>query len=405
MSWKDFTSKYGDYKENSFLTYPMRRVWRIISAKERPYLTGNIANYVNEIPTNVNVELKEKALFAKKDIPKGEELSLQYPVDYNRYWLGVDKKKPSIQGDGLLRNERMDIVKEIYNISKEDAVADFEKLRQINCDDFDKVKMGSRVGANFVDYFTALPRMETKGDKGISFFEMLDDRKALLEKNYIKKMIKYYKDTQPDYPLIKVWWRIFNVYYGSINQFKALIAMGVYCKYKPKSVLDFTMGWGGRLVGACALNIPKYTGVDLNPDLERPYEQMVSTLKPMTTTQIKLIFKDALKVDYSKIDYDLVLTSPPYYNIELYKGTDKRDKETWDKEFYEPLFIKTWKHLKRGGHYCLNVPAEVYERVCVKVLGKADEFLPLYKSKRTKDEKYKEYIYVWVKRRLSLQFV
>lgn len=396
MSWKQFTKKYGEYKENSFLTYPMRRVWRIIVAKERPYLTNNITNYINEIPPNFNVELKERALYAIKDIPKGEELSLEYPKDYFRYWLCDDKQE--VKGEGLNRSERMNIVKQIYNISKEDAIADFKKLSEIKCDDFNKVKMGSRVGTNFVDYFTALPRMDTRGDKGWTFWEMLDDRKALMEKNFIKKMIKYYKDTQPNYPLIKVWWRIFNIYYGSINQFKPLIAMGVYCKYKPKSVLDFTMGWGGRLAGACALNIPKYTGVDLNPDLEKPYEDMVSTLKPMTTTQIKLFFKDALKVDYSKIDYDLVLTSPPYYNIELYKGTQKQEKDIWDKEFYEPLFTKTWKHLKRGGHYCLNVPAEVYERVCVKVLGKADEFLPLFKTKRTADEKYKEFIYVWIKR-------
>ena len=60
MSWKDFTKKYGEYKENSFLAYPMRRVWRIIVAKERPYLTNNITNYINEIPPNFNVELKEK---------------------------------------------------------------------------------------------------------------------------------------------------------------------------------------------------------------------------------------------------------------------------------------------------------------------------------------------------------
>ena len=55
------------------------------------------------------------------------------------------------------------------------------------------------------------------------------------------------------------------------------------------------------------------------------------------------------------------------------------------------------KNLKKGGHYCLNVPKEVYENVCIGVLGDADEFLPLPKASRTTDEKYKEYIYVWKK--------
>jgi len=401
MTWKAFTKKYGEYKENSFLTYPMRRVWRIIVAKERPYLTNNITNYVNEIPPNFNVELRERALFATKDIKKGEELSLEYPKDYFRYWL-CDKEET--KGSGFIGDKiegtKREIVKQIYDISKEEAIADFQKLKTLSCEDFanGKVKMGSRVGADVVDYFTAYPRMETLGDKGQTFWTMLDKVDELKQKTYIKKMFKHYADTSPNYPTIKIWWRIFNIYFGSINQFKPIIAMNVYCKYKPKSILDMTMGWGGRLIGACALDIPKYTGIDLNPDLEQPYSDMVATLKPYTSTQIKVIFKDALKVDYSKIDYDLVLTSPPYYNIELYKGTQKRDKDVWDREFYEPLFKKTWTHLKRGGHYCLNVPAEVYERVCIKVLGKADEFIPLFKSKRTADEKYKEYIYVWIKR-------
>jgi hypothetical protein len=73
------------------------------------------------------------------------------------------------------------------------------------------------------------------------------------------------------------------------------------------------------------------------------------------------------------------------------------DKETWDKEFYTPLFERTWKHLKRGGHYCLNIPGEIYDRVAVKVFGRAHELLPMPKGPRTNEEKYKEYIYVWLK--------
>ena len=173
--------------------------------------------------------------------------------------------------------------------------------------------------------------------------------------------------------------------------------MSVYCRYKPTSVLDMTMGWGGRLVGCAALNIPKYTGIDLNTKLERPYAEMMAALKPHSTTKFDLRFKSALDVNYSKIDYDLVLTSPPYYDIEQYEGQPVMNKDTWDKEFYTPLFERTWKHLKRGGHYCLNIPAEIYERVAKKVLGSADELLPMPKGPRTTEEKYKEYIYVWHK--------
>jgi len=87
MKWKTFKNKYGDYKHNSLHTYPMRRIWKILVAKEEPYLSKNITNYINEVSGKINCELKLRALYAKKNIKKGEELFLKYPKDYNRFWL------------------------------------------------------------------------------------------------------------------------------------------------------------------------------------------------------------------------------------------------------------------------------------------------------------------------------
>ena len=85
MTWKEFKNKYGDYKNNSLSTYPMRRIWKILVAKEEPYKSQNIVNFINE--GEPNVILKKRALYALRDIQVDEELLLQYPKDYNRYWL------------------------------------------------------------------------------------------------------------------------------------------------------------------------------------------------------------------------------------------------------------------------------------------------------------------------------
>lgn len=95
MKWKTFKHKYGDYKTNSLHTYPMRRVWKIIVAKEEPYKSKNLTNYINEIPGKANCELKLRALYAKKNIRKNDELLLDYPSGYNRFWLKDKMNKPN----------------------------------------------------------------------------------------------------------------------------------------------------------------------------------------------------------------------------------------------------------------------------------------------------------------------
>jgi SET domain-containing protein len=82
MSWKEFLNKFGSYKLNSLNTYPMRRIWRIIVAKEEPYRSVNLVNFINE--GSPNCILKNRCLYASKDISIDEELLLQYPNDYFR---------------------------------------------------------------------------------------------------------------------------------------------------------------------------------------------------------------------------------------------------------------------------------------------------------------------------------
>jgi SET domain-containing protein len=86
MSLKTFKERYGEYKHNSINTYRMKRINKILVAKEEPYKSKNIVNYINE-SNNPNCVLKKKALYALKDIEPDEELTLKYPNDYNRDYL------------------------------------------------------------------------------------------------------------------------------------------------------------------------------------------------------------------------------------------------------------------------------------------------------------------------------
>ena len=89
------------------------------------------------------------------------------------------------------------------------------------------------------------------------------------------------------------------------------------------------------------------------------------------STDIQLQFSDAVKVDYSNMIYDTVFTSPPYYNLEQYRGSPPNSQYKtnieWNDKFYKPLFEKTYTYLQNGGHYCINIPSQIYEDVFRKI--------------------------------------
>jgi hypothetical protein len=291
-------------------------------------------------------------------------------------------------------SEKDKIAKKIKNITQEEAINDYEHLKRM---DLKHISDETRIGNKFVDYFTFRRRLETIGVKGFSYFDFLKDTKYH-QKKYIKKLLDYQQDDDKDVAL----YRIFKLHAGSIGLFKPLTAMEIYERFKPRSVLDFSMGWGGRLVGACALDIPCYIGIDTNKSLKEPYKKMVKLLKQLDTkTDIRLMFKDALSVDYSNLNYDMVLTSPPYYNLEVYENMEQKSDEEWDTEFYAPIIAETYKYLKKGGHYLLNIPVDLYKNVCIQLLGGANIKIPLKKKahpkKKSSDKDYNEYIYVWTK--------
>jgi hypothetical protein len=284
------------------------------------------------------------------------------------------------------------IAKQLKPITIDEIDKDFTALQQLN---LEKVKPLSRIGNKVVDYFTYHERLNTIGCKGINFFDFIENLDKY-KKGCILTTFYKIKELKPYLPDIEIHNQLFRMYFGSVSIFKPINAMKLYLEYKPTCILDFTMGFGGRLIGACAVNIPKYIGIDLNTNLENPYKLMSNFLKNYSNTEIELYFMDCLDFDYSKIEYDMVFTSPPYYNKELYTGTHKQSKKMWDENFYKPIFKRTYDNLKMGGYYCINIPISIYEKICIPLLGECSHKIPLTKFQR-QTSKYEEFIYIWKK--------
>ena len=212
-------------------------------------------------------------------------------------------------------------------------------------------------------------------------------------------MLKYYKEvknknnTKNEYVVLK---EVYNICISAINIMKPLNCIEIYKKYNAKKVLNFCAGWGGSMVAAGALNLDTFYGIEINTELKNPYDDMITYLKTKSDTIYDMTFTDALDYDYSKIIYDTVFTSPPYYFLEKYPNNKiYSSKKDMDEKFYKPLFSKTYNGLQKDGFFIINVCKEVFENVLRELLGEPYEVFPLKKSKRQNN--YSEIVYVWLK--------
>jgi hypothetical protein len=178
---------------------------------------------------------------------------------------------------------------------------------------------------------------------------------------------------------------------GAVVLFKPTTAKFVYQKYNAKNVLDPTAGWGGRMLGAYALDIA-YTGIDTNINLKPAYDNMI---EEMGKDNLNMIWESCMDVDFSEIDYDFVLTSPPYINLEKYENMTpfETDKVFYTK-FLIPLIDKCLKHIRNNGWVCFNISPKMYGELIRYGFRKADEECDLLQQKRMGKDK-EDKIYCW----------
>ena len=204
----------------------------------------------------------------------------------------------------------------------------------------------------------------------------------------------------------------FRINLGSIVMFKATTAKYLYKKYKAKSVLDPTAGWGGRMLGAWSLGID-YTGIDTNIEMKPAYDGMINFLNEYTGFESnvfqversglrQMIWQSCLDVDFSKLDYDFVLTSPPYINLEIYEHMTLWDSDTaFYKEFFIPLWQKCVDNIKAGGHVCFNISPKMYDDAVKNGLPPCDSEEDLKQQMGQKHDSLKkgkkkqDKIYIW----------
>lgn len=192
----------------------------------------------------------------------------------------------------------------------------------------------------------------------------------------------------------------YRVNHGAAVVFKASTAKFLMKKYGATCVLDPTAGWGGRMLAAWSLGID-YVGYDTNKDMEPAYDAMFEDMTRYTLTSdhngcdISMRYESCMDADFSTIDYDFVLTSPPYVNLEVYAHmTPWASDAAYYKDFLIPLITKCLTHINPGGWVCFNISPKMYDALLAHGFRACDEQHSLLQQKRKGVDK-SDQVYCW----------
>lgn len=167
----------------------------------------------------------------------------------------------------------------------------------------------------------------------------------------------------------KVSWHQLDIYmYMNIKQctcFYTPIVVNILYYFKPKRYLDFSAGWGDRLIGAIAYGMTDknfhYTGVDPSECMKKKYKKIIEKLTDNDPRYniINSPFEDTKLTNNS---YDLIFTSPPFFDLEIYEKDNinqsvarYRDINMWFDKFMTQCIDKSIDVLEKNGHLALYI--------------------------------------------------
>jgi hypothetical protein len=154
---------------------------------------------------------------------------------------------------------------------------------------------------------------------------------------------------------------IWNIGPSMCTTFKPKIIMNIIKYFNAKRVLDISAGWGDRLIGAIASGVDEYQGYDPSPCVQKGYKKIIEFFKPDGRFVVdQLPFEEAKP---TPDHYDLVMSSPPYFDLEVYvkgQGEEKQSIFGVDERKWYDTKLMEWvdvahKGLRKHGILALNI--------------------------------------------------
>ena len=153
---------------------------------------------------------------------------------------------------------------------------------------------------------------------------------------------------------------------ASVSNFRPTAAKAVYEYFsRPNdSVLDFSAGYGGRLLGCLPL-ARSYVGIDPCTAQVNGLRAMLAKLRSLLPTQSTAEIVHACAEDYITTlpseHFALVFSSPPYFDRERYSLEVSQSYirypsyDQWLQHFLKPIIAEAARVLRPGGYFIINV--------------------------------------------------
>lgn len=203
-------------------------------------------------------------------------------------------------------------------------------------------------------------------------FQALSTKNSKPTKSYkiTKKLssAKSYSNTKLDENTLEAYREFLYSKIKACNNYRPTLAMQTYWFLgQAKSVLDFSAGWGDRLFAACVSQI-KYIGLDPNINNRNVYDTIISNhgsqdQQRVITTGAEYFPNNLLKQNMEELgirQFDLIATSPPYYDYEIYSDTAQSamgfvDAPRWLIFWLGQVIYKYIPFLRPGGYLALYI--------------------------------------------------
>lgn len=299
-----------------------------------------------EYKYNYDLAIKEKDLILQK---------LDYP--FLKYFVTEDKIRDNFQ---KLINIKPRIVFEKFYInhvklSDNDLLFEGTPLLIITTvEDYENLDMLS-------DYFNEHCRIHCR------FFGSVGSIYDFYTK-HLDKIIQFLKDENLEISIKNIREMIWKYGkkngHGECSTFKPKFIKFFIDHYRARKILDISSGWGDRLIGALASDIDCYHGFDPNSCLHSGYNKIINFFKNVAVNpSAEFIIKELEfeKAELKDSFYDLVMTSPPYFDIEIYdrnnpkQSTHNRSERQWYDQYLKKWIDICLKALRIGGILALNI--------------------------------------------------